>query len=68
MHLLFLPLFVNRQHLSYTFLGYNNLYGSYHLKFYSNYDFDISFFVRSVRLYYGFNSPFENFVRDVVCT
>ena len=54
--------------LVYTFLGYNNLYGSHHLKFYSNYDFDISFFVRSVRLYYGFNSPFENFIRDVVCT
>ena len=47
--------------LVYTFLGYN-LYGSHHLKFYSNYDFDISFFVRSVRLYYGFNSPFENFM------
>ena len=54
--------------LVYTFLGYNNLYGSHHLKFYSNYDFDISFFVRSVRLYYGFNSLFENFIRDVVCS
>ena len=60
--------FFHHLRLVYTFLGYNNLYGSHHLKFYSNYDFDILFFVRSVRLYYGFNSPFENFIRDVVCT
>ena len=49
--------------LVYTFLRYNNLYGSHHLKFYSNYNFDILFFVRSVRLYYGFNFPFDNFIR-----
>ena len=48
--------------LAYTFLGYNNF-----LRFYSSFDFIISSYIRSVRLFYGASSPFEQDIYNLCC-
>ena len=54
--------------LAHNFLGYNNFYGSIHLKHYSSVDLDISLFIRSVRLKYRFPSPYENHIHELSCS
>ena len=54
--------------LAYNFLGYNNSYGSIHLKHYKSVDLDISLFTRSVRLKFRFLSLYENHIHEFSCS
>ena len=52
-------IFSDCSQLAYTPVGYNVMYGQSHAKFFSVYAADI---IRSYRLYYGFLSPFEDYI------
>ena len=53
--------------LAYTFTGYNFMYGSHHLKNYSDLDWNISTSIRSIRQVIGSFSPFENLIIHLSC-
>ena len=48
--------------LAYTPVGYNVMYGQSHAKFFSVFDVCAADIIRSYRLYYGFLSPFEDYM------
>ena len=52
-------------YLSYTFTGYNNIYGYQHVKFYSDQDVLSAVNIQFIRQYFGFHSPFESVVYEI---
>ena len=47
---------------AFSFIGYNHLYGTKHLRNYLTTDFNPSQFIRQIRSFYGLYSPFEHLI------
>ena len=55
-------IFSDCSQLAYTQVGYNVMYNQSHAKFFSVFDVYAADIIRSYRLYYGFLSPFEDYI------
>ena len=51
--------------LPFTFTGYNFIFGSRHIKLYSDHDFLNASFIYNIRKSFGLNSPFESIITDL---
>ena len=51
--------------LSYTFTGYNYMYGHDHLRLYSDHDISTASLIRFIRHHFGFISHMESFVYEL---
>ena len=55
-------IFSDCSQLAYTPVGYNVMYGQSYATFFSVFDVYAADIIRSYRLYYGFLSPFEDYI------
>ena len=53
--------------LPFTFTGYNYIYGSGHVKLYSNYDFHHASIIYGIRQSFGLNSSLESVIAKISC-